>query len=279
MERVVGYVSKMIAMIKRPEMRILPGELAFFLVMSLIPLAALLGAIASTFSIEVSTLETLMKGTIPQGVINFIVEIMNNKLPNFNITIFFISAFILASNGPHSMIVTSNEIYKIKPKDYISRRLKAILMTFVMAGLFLILFLIPIFGDYIFELITNNIENIRIHQFIYIMYQLIKYPLLLVVLHFNIKLLYIMAPDEKIKSMTTTKGAVFTTIGWILASEVYSVYIGSFTSYDKFYGSISNIVILLLWIYILAYIFVLGMIINAGSYKSVTEEIKVVEDQ
>lgn len=279
MERVVGYVSKMIAMIKRPEMRILPGELAFFLVMSLIPLAALLGAIASTFSIEVSTLEMLMKGTIPQGVINFIVEIMNNKLPNFNITIFFISAFILASNGPHSMIVTSNEIYKIKPKDYISRRLKAILMTFVMAGLFLILFLIPIFGDYIFELITNNIENIRIHQFIYIMYQLIKYPLLLVVLHFNIKLLYIMAPDEKIKSMTTTKGAVFTTIGWILASEVYSVYIGSFTSYDKFYGSISNIVILLLWIYILAYIFVLGMIINAGSYKSVTEEIKVVEDQ
>lgn len=279
MERAVGYVSKMIAMIKRPEMRILPGELAFFLVMSLIPLAALLGAIASTFSIEVSTLEMLMKGTIPQGVINFIVEIMNNKLPNFNITIFFISAFILASNGPHSMIVTSNEIYKIKPKDYISRRLKAILMTFVMAGLFLILFLIPIFGDYIFELITNNIENIRIHQFIYIMYQLIKYPLLLVVLHFNIKLLYIMAPDEKIKSMTTTKGAVFTTIGWILASEVYSVYIGSFTSYDKFYGSISNIVILLLWIYILAYIFVLGMIINAGSYKSVTEEIKVVEDQ
>ena len=61
MERAEGYVSKMIAMIKRPEMRILPGELAFFLVMSLIPLAALLGAIASSLSIDVSSFEELMK--------------------------------------------------------------------------------------------------------------------------------------------------------------------------------------------------------------------------
>lgn len=277
MERAERYVSKMIAMIKRPEMRILPGELAFFVVISLIPLAALLGAIASTLSIEVTEFEKLMHGTIPTGVTNFIVEIMNNKRPDFNITMFFISAFILASNGPHSMIVTSNEIYKIKPRDYITRRIKAILMTMVMAGLFLVLFLIPICGDYIFELITTNIKDIQIHRFIYISYQLIKYPLLIVVLHFNIKLLYIMAPDDKIKTITTTKGSIFTTIGWIIATEVYSIYIGAFSTYDKFYGSISNLVILFLWVYILSYIFVLGMIINAGSYKEEKAEEKVAE--
>lgn len=278
MERAERYVSKMIAMIKRPEMRILPGELAFFVVISLIPLAALLGAIASSLSIDVSAFEKLMQGTIPPAVATFLVEIMNNKRPDFNITMFFISAFILASNGPHSMIVASNEIYKIKPRDYITRRLKAILMTLVMVVLFFILFLIPIFGDYIFELITTNVTDLQIHRFLYVMYQLIKYPLLIVVLHFNIKLLYIIAPDAKIKSMTTTKGSIFTTIGWIIASEVYSVYIGAFTSYDKFYGSISNLVILFLWVYILAYIFVLGMIINAGTYNAKKEaEEKVVE--
>ncbi|MDO4996958.1 MAG: YihY/virulence factor BrkB family protein [Bacilli bacterium] len=278
MERAERYVSKMIAMIKRPEMRILPGELAFFLVMSLIPLAALLGAIASSLSIDVSSFEELMKGTIPPAVASFIVDIMNNKTPDFNITMFFISAFILASNGPHSMIVASNEIYKIKPRDFITRRLKAILMTLVMVGLFFILFLIPIFGDYIFELITTNITDLQVHRFMFVVFQLIKYPLLVVVLHYNIKLLYIIAPDDKIKSMTTTKGSIFTTIGWIIATEVYSVYIGAFTSYDKFYGSISNLVILFLWVYILAYIFVLGMIINAGSYRArKEEEEKVVE--
>lgn len=274
MEQAKGFFRKVIDMIKRPEMRVLPGQLAFFMVMSLIPLAALLGAIASKLSISVDTLESLMKGTIPTGVSNFIIDVINNKGPNFNIIVFFISAFILASNGPHSMIIASNEIYRLTPRTFVRRRVKAIMMTFVMAGLFFILFLIPIFGDYIFEVILANINN-RFVDLLNITYQLIKYPLLIVILHFNIKLLYITAPDEKIKSKTTTKGAIFTTIGWIIASEIYSIYIGAFTNYDKFYGSISNIVILLIWLYIISYIFVLGMIINAGSYHQEKEKIVV----
>lgn len=274
MEQAKGFFRKVIDMIKRPEMRVLPGQLAFFMVMSLIPLAALLGAIASKLSISVDTLESLMKGTIPTGVSNFIIDVINNKGPNFNIIVFFISAFILASNGPHSMIIASNEIYRLTPRTFVRRRVKAIMMTFVMAGLFFILFLIPIFGDYIFEVILANINN-RFVDLLNTTYQLIKYPLLIVILHFNIKLLYITAPDEKIKSKTTTKGAIFTTIGWIIASEIYSIYIGAFTNYDKFYGSISNIVILLIWLYIISYIFVLGMIINAGSYHQEKEKIVV----
>ena len=271
MEQAKGFFRKVIDMIKRPEMRVLPGQLAFFMVMSLIPLAALLGAIASKLSIPVETLESLMKGTIPTGVSNFIIDVINNKGPNFNIVVFFISAFILASNGPHSMIIASNEIYRLTPRTFIKRRAKAIMMTFIMAGLFFILFLIPIFGDYIFEVINANI-NSRFVNILNTSYQLIKYPLLIVILHFNIKLLYITAPDEKIKSKTTTKGAIFTTIGWIIASEIYSIYIGAFTNYDKFYGSISNIVILLIWVYIISYIFVLGMIINAGNYHQEKEK-------
>lgn len=278
MEQARGFFIKFINIIKKPEMRILPGQLAFFLVMSLIPLAALLGAIASTLSISVDSLRNIMTGSLPSGVIDFIIEIINAKGPNFNIIIFFVSAFLLASNGTHSMIITSNEIYKIESKNIISRRIKAILMTFVMVGLFLILFLIPICGDYIIELIKNNINQIAIINFINILYQLIKYPVLLIVLYFNIKLLYVMAPDEEINSLTTTKGAGFTTIGWIIATEIYSFYIGAFTSYDKFYGSISNVVILLLWIYILSYIFVLGMIINAGAYKQNISNNEIVEE-
>lgn len=278
MEQARGFFKKAINTIKKPEMRILPGQLAFFLVLSLIPLAALLGTIASSLSISIDSIEKIMQGTIPDGVIDFLVEIMNNKKPNFNITIFFISAFILASNGAHSMIITSNEIYKIKSKNYINRRIKAIWMTVVMAGLFLILFLIPIFGDYIFEIIRNNMVTNRFIEIIYFIYQVIKYPILVVVLHFNIKLLYVLAPDEHISSSTMTKGALFTTIGWIIASEIFSFYIGTFNSYDKFYGSISNIIILLVWIYLVAYIFVLGMVINAGNYREKTEELKVVSE-
>ena len=278
MEQARGFFRKVIEIIKKPEMRILPGQLAFFLFMSLIPLAALIGEIDSSLSIPVAALRQTMNG-MPKEVIDFIIEIINSKGINFNISVFFISAFILASNGPHSMIITSNEIYKIESRNIIARRIKAVMMTFVMVGLFFVLFLIPIFGDTIFEMVRNNIRDESLVKFIYITYQLIKYPLLIIILHFNIKLLYVIAPDDHIESMTTTQGAIFTTIGWIIATEIYSFYIGSFTSYDKFYGSISNIIILLLWIYILSYIFVLGMIINAGTYKEKTQVLKVVEDE
>ena len=186
---------------------------------------------------------------------------------NFNIFVFFFSAFLLASNGTHSMIITSNEIYKVKSDNVIRRRLKAIGMTFILVGIFLFLILVPVYGDTIISIIRKTSTNQTFINVIYRIYQIIKYPISILVVYLNIKLLYVLAPDKKVRSKTTTKGALFTTISWILATEIYSFYIGTFSKYDVFYGSISNIIILLLWIYILSYIFVLGMAINAGNTK------------
>ena len=79
--------------------------------------------------------------------------------------------------------------------------------------------------------------------------------------------MYVMAPDQEIPGKTTTKGALFTAIGWVLSTEIFTFYIERFARYDVFYGGISNILVLLLWVYLLSYIFVLGMVINASNYK------------
>ena len=76
-----------------------------------------------------------------------------------------------------------------------------------------------------------------------------------------------LAPDKKIRSKSATKGAIFTTISWVVSTEIFTFYVGTFAKYDVFYGNISNIIILLLWIYLLSYIFVLGMAFNAGFTK------------
>ncbi len=79
--------------------------------------------------------------------------------------------------------------------------------------------------------------------------------------------MYIIAPDQEIPNRTVRKGSIFTTVGWVLSTEIFAFYIEKFTKYDVFYGSISNILVLLLWVYLLAYIYVLGMIINASDYN------------
>lgn len=273
MERARTFLKKVFHIIKRPEMRILPGQLAFFFVLSLIPLIALVGTIASSFNISVSALEEAMKVALPGDVSKTLLTFVSGKGLNFNIIIFFISAFILASNGAHSMIITSNEIYKIECSKVLKRRLKAILMTFILVLLVVFLLIVPVYGDSILSLaLTYTNEDPRV-VLLGSIYQILKYPLSIALIYLNIKLLYTIAPDKSIQSKTTTYGAIFTTITWVIATEIYSFYVATFANYDIFYGSISSIIILLMWVYILSYIFVLGMAINAGEKKEAVEKI------
>ena len=276
MERVKNFLKKTIELIKKPEMRTLPGNLAFFFVMSLIPIVALIAYLASKFSISLKLIEGAIDISIPNGVKNFIETIISSQGINFNIGIFFVSAFLLASNGMHSVIIASNQIYKVKSANVIKRRSKSVIMTLLLVEVVVILILIPIFGDSIFNLLNSNYNN-NLIKFFYRLYQLLKYPLVLVIIYFNIKLIYYIAPDKEINKNTTTKGALFTTISWLIASELYSFYLDSFNHYDVFYGSISNILILLLWVYMLAYIFVIGLIINAGCYSEADNNIGDIE--
>lgn len=278
MERARGFLKEIIKIIKKPEMRILPGQLAFFLVMSIIPTIALVGAIANELSIPLDAIKVTINSSVPKEISTLITDILSGQGFNFNIAIFFVSAFILASNGPHSMIITSNEIYKTEPESIFKRRLKAIGMTFILVGLFLFLFIVPVCGDSIFAILRYYFENQTPIDIFYRMYQFLKYPMIVTILYFNIRLIYTIAPDEKIDRYSTRKGAVFTTIGWIIATEIFSFYIGTFSTYDIFYGSISNLLVLLLWLYILSYIFVLGMVLNAGSYNQQKQELNKIEE-
>ena len=86
--------------------------------------------------------------------------------------------------------------------------------------------------------------------------------------NFNIYHIYkykIYIYDFKISAKSVNKGAIFTTILWSILTSLYSFYISNISSYDTFYGSASKIIVLMLWIYLISYIFVLGMSINANS--------------
>lgn len=266
------FMKKVFRMIKKPEMSILPGQLSFFLILSIIPLVALIAAVAAEFSISIESLIDIINNNLPKQIADFITDIIGGKSGTVNIWIFCITGFILASNGPNSMIVGANLIYKAKNKDYLTRRIKAIFMTIILVTLFLFILIVPAFGDMIVSLIINLLSNDEISNIISICYNVLKYPISLFIIYFFIKLLYTMAPDEQIKSKTTTTGAIFTTIGWILTTEIYSFYVSYFARYNLLYGSVANLLILFLWVYILSYIFVLGMILNASQKEQIDKE-------
>ena len=264
------FMKRLKAVIKKPEMRILPGQLAFFLLLSIIPLFALIAVVASGFSLSIENLITTVKETLPEEIADFIVSIIDGNNINMNIIIFCISGFLLASNGPHSIIIGSNLLYKVKDKDRITLRVKAIFMTVILIILFLFIIIVPVFGDNIVSLLKYVLPD-NLDKPIVTTYNILKYPISLFIIFFFLKLLYTIAPDKTIKSKTTTKGALFTTIGWIIATEIYSFYINVFARYNLLYGSVANLLILFIWIYILSYIFMIGMALNATYYEELED--------
>ena len=268
------FVRKAIAIIKRPDMRILPGQLAFFLVLSMIPLLALVGTIGSKLGLSMTSFRNALESTVPDAVINTLFPADATTGLNFNVTVFFIAAFLLASNGAYSVITTSNRIYQVEDNSEIRRRSKAVLLTFILVSLLFFLILVPAFGDSLISLAEINLHNEKLASFIRNIYHLGKYPLSLFLLYFNIKLIYILAPDKEVNSNEVRAGAMFTTIFWLLSSKIYAFYVEYFSHYDIFYGSMSNILVLLFWVYILAYIFTLGMSFNQTGVIQETIELR-----
>ncbi|MEG1597570.1 MAG: YihY/virulence factor BrkB family protein [Bacilli bacterium] len=263
------FLNKVIKTIKLPAMRILPGQLAFFFVLSIIPLIALIGSFGFMFSISMENVKELIIDSFPKSTANLIIPIISGKGVDFSMIVFFATSFLLASNGTHSMILAANRIEDIEDSDYLKRRIKAILMTFILVGLLVFVLLVPAFGDSILKLLISvfNASGKKIAHLIISVYSILKYPLSFLMIYIGIKLLYTIAPDKKILSKSTTTGALFTSITWVLVTEIYSTYVEFFVHYDIFYGSISNILILLIWVYILAYLFVFGMALNNAGEK------------
>ena len=267
MKKARVFILKIFQLLVRPEMRILPGQLAFFLVLTIIPMAALIFTFAAALSLSTDAIRIAIEQTLPQQIAAIIESIKVGNGMSLNIFVFFISAILLASNGTYSMINISNEIYKIDPKTLIKRRTKAIVMIFIMVGLFFFLLAVPVFGSTLFKLLIQLIGESSFTEILHNGLVLLKYPIILFILFTNIRIMYIIAPDKQIPPKTINKGSLFTTIGWILSTEIFAFYIETFAKYDVFYGSISNVLILLLWVYLLSYIYVLGMIINASEFK------------
>ena len=257
-----AYIKKIIEILKKPEMRILPGNMAFYFVLSLIPILTIIILIASLFSISIDLVNDLVLDIFPNKVADTIISIISGKGFDGNIGAFNIIAFIVSTNGTYSIIASSNTLYKVEKTDYLKDRIKAFL---ILVLLLFFLLLVPILGGQILKLL----ENFEFFDGeLLLLYDIIKWPLTFLIIYFNLKLIYTISPSKTISSKETTNGAFFTTLFWVIITALFSYYVTYFARYDILYGNLSTIIMLMIWLYALCFVFVLGMAINATSMNN-----------
>lgn len=264
MKKIKHYIKRLFRILGKRELAVLPGQIAYFLVLSMIPLLTLIGVIALKFSISMDGFTSSFKDTLPQAVVAILIPAL--KSPGFGVGISMLIGFIVASNGTTSIITASNMLFKLDGSGYFSRKIKSIFMLIVLISLFFFVIVVMAFGSNILSLLYDVLFETDIPLFLYYIFLGIKWTFGLLVIFIMIKLLFTMAPDEAIASKYMNKGAIFTTVSWVLATSVYSVYANNFANYNVFYSSLASIVVLMIWVYILSYALVIGIAINSDCY-------------
>lgn len=271
-EQFKEFLKRVIEILNRPEMAVLPGQLAFFVFLSFVPIITLLGAVANILGLSMNGLSSLLNNIFPNIEINLSTAIFDPSTMSISLIVIFIIMFYIASNGANSLIVTSNEIYGIKQSNWFKRRFKAILMTILFVILYIFILIVPLLGTKILEAVNYfNLKN-----YILPLIPFVKGPLTWIIIFGFIRLIYSIAPDRLMPNARVYIGSLFTTFGWIVATEIFSDFINVNTTYSIYYGSLSGIATLMLWVYILSFIFVMGMSLNYRAEKEKLEKTGII---
>lgn len=246
----------------KPEMAILPGQLAYFFVLAIVPTITLISYEAALLNLSTDVIYDFIGSAFSSDIASMLLATTSSNEKGIGFFLVVIIGYFLASNGPASIIITSNTIYGEKQEGFFKRRLKALIMTFVLVLLFIFMLIVPVFGTKIIELFKFVDLNSNVTDNVSMIITFLQGPITWLIMYFFIKILYTMAPNKKVRSKNVGYGALFTTFSWVIITYIYSYYINNLAHYTTFYGGLANIVILMFWFYLLAYAFTIGMALN-----------------
>lgn len=270
-DKIKEFIKNILDIMKKPEMLTLPSTLAYYFVLSAVPIISIVLLIATSFNLSASFIIDFIAENFSKDLVKLITPIFTEQTFSLGFMIYLGVSFFLASNGSDAIIVASNMIFNLENKHYIKRRIKAFGITLIIFLLFTFMLIVPLFGEQIINICMNLGVKNSIVDIMRMLYPVLNVPVTLIVMYFAIKLIYVIAPDDKIKSKYVTKGAVFTTTLWFIVTMIYSYYIKNIADYSHYYAGLGTIVMLMVWFYILAFIFVIGISMN---YRNATEEIE-----
>ena len=259
-EKIKDSIEKNVNIMNTPFMAILPGQIAFFVVLSIIPLASIIMMILSNLPINIVRISNALYNYIPPVINKLLIQILNEQSVGALDVLFIITAFYLASKATHSIIVASTRIYNGKQTDFIRTRIKAIIILIILVFLALLLVGVLTIGSRL--VIYFSGINGSLHPALNTIYSILKWPFVMFMIFFTVKVVYTIAPNVKIPSKSVNRGSLVTTVVWVISTYAFSFYVSKIANYSKFYGNLSNLIILMIWIYWQCYIFVYGMSLN-----------------
>ena len=258
MRVLVKKVNEFLEKVGRDHVGAYAAQSAFFLVLSLIPIILLLLTLVRYTPVTKADVMTAVMQVFPSSVdslmISIVNQVYNQSMGIIPVTI--IVALWSAGKGVLAMTSGLNCIYECpETRSYIFLRIRSTIYTVLFIIVILLLLVVSVFGNSLNIFISTHAEFLEPLADWMIDKRALITPVVL--MGFSL-LIYKFLPNRKDRFVKQLPGAVFAAIGWMVISWVFSVYVDIFQGFSSMYGSLTTIVLIMLWLYFCMYSILLG---------------------
>ena len=254
-----GFTNRL----KKDHVSAYAAQAAFFLFMSIIPFLSLLLTLIKFLPITQTMLYSSVYQIIPEPFEPLAKNILD-ELFTYNTNAYFsISVLLLiwtAAKGVMAVLNGLKSVYQIEERrNYLITRMISAIYTLAFVLIILVMMLILVFGNRIYQAIQQDYPKTAGILAVFVKQKLILSLLVLILFFiFIYKIVRFSA-----KTAFIIPGAIFSSVSWSLLSYAYSVYINHFGRYSYTYGSLTTIVLFMLWVYFCFYLMLMGAEINS----------------
>lgn len=195
-----------------------------------------------------------------RSTIKDIVSIPRGGLLSFG----FVLALFSAMNGTVAMMSAFNKCYKtVETRNFITLRITAIYITFVLSFLLIFAILAITVGEVVLNFYFDHLDFF-LGRFQLYFFMVLRYIIVAGTFFFCLSFIYYVAPSLQKKFDFMSFGAIVGTAMIILVSLGFSVYLNKFASFNKVYGSIGTLIALMIWFYLISFTILIGFELNAS---------------
>lgn len=219
---------------------------SFFMVLAVFPgLLLLLGLLRYT-PLEVERLGEMLAGFLPEALAEGAEELILLTYDNTSGITLGLSAVTTlwsAGKGIYGVITGLNAVYEVEEtRGYLQIRLLSVAYTFLFLLVLLLTLGLHVFGTKLLLLLQNILRGIPAVISL-------RFFLLLILQTGIFTMLYMVLPNGRNRFWDSLPGALLASSGWLVFSDLYSIYVEHFAHLSNVYGSVYAVALSLLWLY------------------------------
>ncbi|MGD6817821.1 YihY/virulence factor BrkB family protein [Metabacillus sp. 113a] len=257
-------IVELLRRFSRDEVAGLSAELAYFFLLSLFPFMIALITLIAFIPLSVEDLLKFIRQYAPADTIVVMEGALNQLLGQKNAILFtvgILASIWSASNGIDSIMRAFNKAFDVREnRSFIKSRAIALLLAIVMMAVIVIALLFPVFGQ---EIGLFIFSAFGIPDLFFTVWNVIRWAASAIIIFLIFILLHKLAPNRKISWKQAFPGALFSTVGWIAVSYLFSGYVSNFGNYSATYGSIGGIIVFMIWFYLTGMVIIMSGELNA----------------